>query len=489
MVSTTSSQTYESLNNLNRGPKQAVVIGGSIGALLAARALSNHFEQVTVIERDPRPTADQPHKGAPQGHHAHALLKSGENVLEKFFPGIIQSLGDKAQKTDFSADVRWFHHGAWKIRYDSQFYVSIQTRPALEDAVRSYVERIPNISFCYEASVEDLIVNDDTARVAGVLVRSGSAQKTDAIYADLVVDVGGRGSRTPQWLEKHGFAAPETTLVKIDLTYSSRTFEAPANRPTDWKLMIINGSAPAPTRASYIFPVGDKWLVTLAGYSGEKVPTDGDNFVEYTRGLARPDIYEAIKDLKPISDVKTYHYPAEQRRHYEKLTNFPAGLIVMGDAFCSLDPVFGQGMSATAKEALFLDELLTKDTQNGILNLTGFPQRFHKGLNSVLATPWLLATSEDFRFPKTEGKKPLGSVGMAVLHWYTGHIFSLSANDRQIHAAFARVMNLLAGPLPLFHPAIVFKVLRHAVQQALRRQSHTAADKPVGTFDRPATTA
>ncbi len=482
MVSTTSTQENDTFN---RGTKQAVVVGASIAALLAAKALSNHFENVTVIERDPRPMDDQPHRGAPQGHHAHALLKSGENVLEHFFPGIMKSMGDKHVEADFSDDVRWFHHGGWKVRYDSQFTINIQTRPVLEGTIRAHVEQLPNLSFCYETSVEDLIV-DKSGRIGGVLVRNGG-QQTNAIHADLVVDASGRGSRTPQWLEKHGFAAPETTLIKIDLTYASRFFEAPS-KPIDWKFMVINPYTPAETRAGYIIPVGDKWLVTLAGYNGEKTPVDGDQFVEFTRTLAQPDVYEAIKDLTPLTEVKTFHYPAEQRRHYEKLSQFPDGLIVMGDAFCSFDPVFGQGMSVSAKEALFLDQQLSREKQSATVNLAGFPQRFHKGLNSVVATAWLLSTSEDFRYPKTEGKKPLGSIGLAVLHWYTGHIFSLSATDKQVYATFVRVMNLLVGPLPLFHPAIVFKVLRRTVQQATRRQPARTAERSSGALDHPATT-
>lgn len=480
MISTSFAQEN---TKFNRGTKQAVVIGGSIAALLAARVLSNHFANVMVIERDLRPTDDLPHKGAPQGHHAHVLLKSGENVLEQLFPGIMKSMGEKSTPADFSADVRWFHHGDWKLRYDSQFIISSQTRPALEAAIRTRVERLPNVSFCYETSAEDFIVSDNLGRISGVLVRTGNAQMTTAIYGDLVVDASGRGSRTPLWLEKHGFVAPETTLVKIDLTYASRFFAAPEKPTNDWKFIVISPYAPAPTRAGYVFPYGNRWLVMYAGYNGDNIPEDGDSFIDYARTLARPDVYEAIKDLKPLTDMKTYRFPAEQRRHYEKLSRFPDGLIVMGDAYCSFDPVFGQGMSVSAKEALFLDQQLTREIQRATANLAGFPQRFHKGLSGLVATAWLLSTSEDFRYPKTEGKKPLGALGLTVMHWYIGHIFKLSATDKQVYGAFIRVMNLLDGPLPLFKPVIVLKVLRHAVKQATRRQSVDQTKRATGTFD------
>ncbi len=472
--------TSNSSDKQDKIAKQAVVIGGSMAALLAARALATHFERVVVIERDPRPEVALPRKGTPQSHHAHVLLKSGENVLDQFFPGLMDQLQTQGNRIDFSADVCWFHHGEWKLRYDSGFSLSIQTRPILESLIRHYVEAIPNVSFRYGCAVTDLIASEDKSRINGITIQTARTGKLEAVSADLVIDATGRCTKTAQWLETLGYPAPESTQIKIDLTYSSRLYAAPPAASGDWKLMVINPNPPDTTRAGYIFPLkGGMWLVTVAGYSNDRTPEFNDKFLDYTRGLAQPDLYEAIKDLKPLSDVKIYNFPAEIRYHYEALQRFPDGLIVMGDAFCSFDPVFGQGMSVAAKEALCLDEMLTQESRRSDPGLAGFPRRFHKRIATEIATPWLLATSEDFRYPKTQGKKPFG---LPILHWYTGHIFALSATDQQVYMAFGRVMHLLNGSAGLFQPAIALKVIGHALRGLVqRRRTHAADRRP----DRP----
>jgi hypothetical protein len=258
-------------------------------------------------------------------------------------------------------------------------------------------------------------------------------------------------------LESLGYAPPEETTVKINLSYTSRLYEKPANLPLDWRALLLNPTAPEHTRGGYVFEVeNNRWMVTLAGYSGEKMPTDDAEFLEYARSLMLPDVYEAIKDAKPITEPKTYRYTAEQLRHYDRLSRFPEGLIVMGDAFCSFDPIFGQGMSSSARQALALSELLGRMSPKE----AGFSRQFHRRVGKLIATPWLLATSEDLRFPKTEAARPFW---MPILHWYTAHIFRLTSTDEQVFRGFVQVMNLLDEPTVLFHPAIVAKVIGQAL--------------------------
>ena len=439
--------------------KLAVVIGASVAGLLAARVLSDHFKQVIVVERDPHPDSPIPRKGAPQGYHAHALLKSGELALEALFPGLIEDLIQKdARQIDFSGDVKWFHFGHWKMRAETGFSVMIQSRPLVEQTIRQRLEALGNISFYYGYTVEDVIASDDKTRVTGIRIQKADERSIrQDLSADLVVDAGGRGSKTPQWLESLGYKRASETRVKIDLSYSSQVFEAPATRTDDWKLLVLNPDIPNNTRAGYIFPIeNDQWLVTYGGYSGDKTPQTAETFVEYAQGLATLDVYEAIKGLKPVSDVKVFNVPTTVRHHYENLSRFPAGLIVMGDSFCAFDPVFGQGMSSAAKQAMTLQALLATD---GYQNTAAFSQAFHKRVSGVISTPWLLATSEDFRYPKTEGKK---AFFIPILHWYTGHIFALSATDTDVYNAFRSVMHLQSGPIALFKPGIVLKVLARA---------------------------
>ena len=445
--------------------KQAVVLGGSIAGLSAARALSPYFERVIVIERDEQPTETGPRKAVPQGHHAHALLKAGENVMDALFPGVMKDVVRAGgQRIDFSKDVRWFHGGHWKMRYESGFEIAVQSRPLLEQKIRERVEALGNVAFYYGYEVEAPRTSGDKSRITGVTARqmADRSHKVE-IDSDLLVDASGRGSKMPQWLTALDYTAPTEVRLKINLTYSTRVYQAPTNANFDFKALIINPQAPTIRRAGYIFPMeGNKWMVTLAGYDGDTTPRDNESFLEFTRTLARPDVYETLKTMTPLTDVKVFSVPHTARRHYEKLSRFPAGVVVMGDAMCAFDPVFGQGMSAATLEAQALSTLLARETA---ASLATFGKRFQKKAAQIVEVPWMLASSEDLRFPGTEGHR---SPIIPVLHWYTNHIFALSATDKEVFDAFRQAMHLIAGPQVLFKPTIVFKVLRRALSRPSR---------------------
>jgi 2-polyprenyl-6-methoxyphenol hydroxylase-like FAD-dependent oxidoreductase len=211
-----------------------------------------------------------------------------------------------------------------------------------------------------------------------------------------------------------------------------------------------------------------KWQVTLFGYIGDHPPHDDEGFLKFAEQLASPDIYEALQEATPLTDIKIYNVKEEVRRHYEKLQRFPEGLIVVGDAACSFDPVFGQGMTVAAKEALALSQLLQKS--NG--RLAGFPKKFHKRIARIIDIPWLLATSEIRRLPQVGGKRPLW---LKCLHWYNGNIFELSATVPEVYTSFLKVMHLTTGPQALFHPKIVWRVLKHSLRRKPGAARATAA--------------
>jgi len=443
-------------NKPNKKNECAVVIGGSIAGLAAARVLAKHFEKVVVIERDARPEGPNPRKGAPQGWHGHALLKSGEQAMEQLFPGVVDDLMENgAHKIDFSEDTKWFHFGRWKMRYPSDFSIMFQSRPLVEHVIRKRVEALTNVTFHYGHAAEALITSEDKSHVIGLYAEDAeNRSKQLCVSADLVVDASGRGSKVPQWLEKLNYARPEQTVVKIDLSYSSRVFEAPSAPLGDWKALVLNPLLGKSMRAGYVFPLeNNQVLITLAGYSGDRSPQTNETFLEYAQGLAMPDVYNVIKALKPLTDVKSYSVPIIHRNHYEKLKHLPAGLVVMGDAFCGFDPVFGQGMSVAVREAVILDQMLT---QGSISQSTRFVRQFYAGIAKALAAPWMLTSSEDFRLPKTEGKR---SFILPLLHWYSGRVFLLSASDKEVYSAFRDVMHMLRGPAHLFKPSIIAKVL------------------------------
>jgi 2-polyprenyl-6-methoxyphenol hydroxylase-like FAD-dependent oxidoreductase len=455
--------TRTQLSQGTRCGQHAVVIGSSMAGLLAARVLSDHFAQVTICERDPAPADTQARKGVPQGAHIHALLRSGQLVIEDLFPGLVEELVTAGTTpADLSADVCWFHHGHWKIRYPSNFPMLCQSRPFLEWHVRRRLASFPNITWHDDTAVVDVLTTTDRTRVTGVQLQSthNGASRAE-LAADLIVDASGYGSRLPEWLTALQYPRSQESTLKIRLTYASRFYQPPVDATRDWLVMMLYPKAPETTRAGYIFPVeGQRWIVTLAGYVGDTPPHDEAGFLEYARGLPQPDIYSAIREAKPLSEIKTYHVPEETRRHYEKLTRFPDGLIAVGDAVCRFDPIFGQGMSVAAKEARILAQMLRTEARHGNQALRGFPLRFLKAIAKVIDVPWSLATGEGCRYPQAEGTRPFG---VAFLQWYVAQLFALSATRADVYGPFMQVLNLLKDPPALFAPTIVWQVLKRSL--------------------------
>lgn len=435
--------------------EHALVIGASMAGLLAARVLSDYFERVTIVERDPLPTTADTRKGVPQGNHVHLLMIKGANTISDLFPDLFNELqADGSLEVSPTQDFRWYHFGCWKQQFPGDLRAHSQSRPLLEYHIRRRVTALENVTIIDNCEVISLQSTDDHAAITGVHLRHrGNGQTEEDVQAQLVVDASGRGSQTLRWLGELGYPTVEETTVKVDVGYATRLYRRPANAPSDWKMLGIYPDAHSRKRVGYCFSIEDnKWIATLSGYHGDHPPADDAGFLDFARNLAQPDIYESIKDAEPLSPVAIHKFPANRHRHYERLSRLPDSLIVVGDAFCSLNPVYGQGMTIAALEAVTLRDILSR--AHG--NLTGFPLSFQKALARVIQIPWMLTTSEDFRYPETEGKRP---VGLSLLQAYTERVSWLTARDPFATRTFYEVLNMLAEPSALFHPRLVFPAL------------------------------
>lgn len=441
--------------------QNAIVIGGSIAGLLAGRVLADHFAQVTIIERDALDEEATSRKGVPQGRHGHGLLNRGLNIMTDLFPDLFTDLlASGATCMDMGADLRWYQFGHWKTHAQSAIMTYSQSRPLLEAKIRTHVKALPNVRFMDQCDVAALQVDGDGSHITGVQVahRDGSGL-SETLSAELVVEAGGRGSRMPQWLADLGYGRVEESAVKVDVGYASRIYRRPANAPTDWQGMMITPKPPTETRLGLILPIeGDRWMVSLCGWHHDYPPSDEAGFLEFARGLPVPDFYNAIRDAEPLEPVATHKLPSNLRRHYERLPRFPEGLAVLGDALCSFNPIYGQGMSTSALDAMALDACLRQQAaRQPAGDISGFANRFRKQVAAVIANPWMMATGEDFRYPQTEGQRP---PGLGLLHWYTGQIHALTASDSTVLLQFLHVMNMLKAPTALFAPPIAWRVLR-----------------------------
>ncbi|MBY0095844.1 FAD-dependent oxidoreductase [Mesobacillus maritimus] len=431
--------------------KKAIVIGGSIAGILTAKVLSDFFHEVVMIEKDIALDYPTIRKGVPQGAHGHALLKSGEEILEKLFPGFIEELlAAGSVASDFSQDISWYHHGSWKVSHYSGIRTVQQSRPFLEYHLQRRLKMIQNIQYIDGAKVLQLLTTENHSKVSGVVYQDLEGIVTE-LEAEVVVDSSGAASLTPQWLSKLGLPSPEKTEVKVDLHYASRIYQSLSPIENKWKGLLVYPNPPKQTFGGGIYRIEDnKWMVTLFGYGMEKPVTTAESFLEHAASLDHLPIYEAIKNGIPASDVSVYQFPKLRRFHYEKHRQLPNGLVVIGDAFCRIDPVFAQGMSLSALEASALQSVLVQCQQNQSLN--NISKMAHRGFSKVLMVPWLIALVEDFRFVHTRGKKLFG---LSVIQSFIKKVVLACAHDKQVYEQFISVLHLKAHPVTLFSPKVL----------------------------------
>ena len=437
----------------------AVVLGGGIAGLLAARVLRDHFERVTLVERDDLETGDVPRRGVPQGRHAHGLLAGGAQVLWRLFPGLREELvADGALLHDLTRDSRFYGLGGYQLRYESGLEGVFLTRPMLEGHLRRRVLALPGIAPLLGYRAESLIAVDggrEGKHAGGVVLGRGGGRRE--ARAELVVDATGRGPHAPAWMEALGYARPAEETIAIGVGYTTRRYR---RRPADLDgdaLALTHAQPPGGLRAGFAFPIeGDEWIVTLTGWLNDHAPVDEAGFRAYARSLAAPDIAELIERATPLDDGAVYKFPASVRRRWERLQRVPDGYLTIGDALCSFNPVYGQGMTAAAMEADALGAALSAAAGRR----RGFPARYYRRVAKVVDVPWSLAAGADFAFPGTTGTK---APGTDAINWYIGHVRRAMAYDQTVTQAFVEVGNLLRPPAALFAPSILLRVLRAAL--------------------------
>ncbi len=431
----------------------AVVVGGSMAGLLAARVLSDHFERVTIVERDLFPEGNDNRKGVPHARHAHALLPRGFMIMARLFPGLPEELvSDGAIASDIPAESLRYQLGGYRVRFSIGRKSLLMSRPFLEGHIRRRVRSLANVTVLEGHAVTGLLSDGASGRVGGVTVqRREEGAPGQRLDADLVVDAGGRGSRAAAWLEEMGYERPSEERIEIGVGYTTRVFRSRPEDLSGVKFVIIE---PTPGRERSIGAMfrmeRDRWIVTLGGWLGERAPTDEAGFVEFARNLPAPDIHEVIKDAEPLGEAVKYNFPANLRRRYERLRKLPEGYLVTGDALCSFNPIYGQGMSVAALEAETLEGCLKESHED-------LPLRFYRRVSKVVDTPWKLAARADFAHTGVTGSRTLTT---GIVNWYVGQVRRAITRDEEVCRAFTMVTGLLEPPSALFRPKIALRVLR-----------------------------
>jgi 2-polyprenyl-6-methoxyphenol hydroxylase-like FAD-dependent oxidoreductase len=463
------------------GRRHAVVVGGSLAGMLAARVLAEHFDRVTLLERDRLPEAPVARKGLPQGRHAHALLERGRRALERFLPGLTGELVRAgAEPLDFTRDVAWLGPCGWYARFAGDLLLLAATRGLIDWAVRRRVAALPNVCIHQGADVAGLVCGwRDPARVAGVRLRSHPADDDGSpggltTVADLVVVADGRNSRLPEWLAALGYEPPAETVVNSFQGYASRLYRPPAGFVPAWKALYIQQAPPGDPRGGLLSPVeGGRWLVSLIGGDGDYPPTDEAGFLAFARSLRSPALYEAIAGAEPLTPIAGQRATENRLRHYDRLGQFPDGVVAVGDAACAFNPVYGQGMSAAALGAEVLDGWLREGSSHGA---PGRGRVFQRRLARATAAAWRLSAGADYGFRTTLGP-PQGRVARLTGGYLAG-VMGAATRRPWVRRRLAEVLHLLRPPAALFGPG----VLAHVAWDQLtgRADAGDASATPLG---------
>nr|WP_155074304.1 FAD-binding monooxygenase [Streptomyces taklimakanensis] len=425
-----------------------------MAGLLAARVLSDHHAEVLLVDRDRLVDTAGPRRGVPHGRHAHGLVGRGQQVLEELFPGLTEDMrAAGAEPGDFGRDCHWYFNGRRIAPVETGLVSIPATRPVLEERVRRRVQAIPTVRFLEEHDILGLEATADRTRITGARVQAraaGGAPRT--LDADLVVDTTGRGSRTPVWLEELGYERPEEERIGIDLAYTTRHYRLSRDPLGDGQA-IIPAATPGHPRGGLFYRVpgtGDQYELSLTGILGDHPPTDPEGFLEYARSLPVPDIHEAIVDGEPLDDPVMFRYPASVWRHYERLRRFPRGLLVMGDAVCSFNPVYAQGMTVAALEALELRRHLERDP-------VPRAAAFFRGVATGIKAPWELAAGSDLGYSGVAGRR---TPKVRAINAYVAMLQDAAVHDPELSRAFIRVAGLVDPPQALLRPRTFLRVLR-----------------------------
>lgn len=435
-----------------------------MAGLLAAAVLSEHYRTVTVVERDALPAGAANRRGVPQGRHVHGLLGRGGHVIDELLPGFLkQWAADGGEALDDGNFARFYVSigGHLVVRsgitQQPEAVMYLSSRPFLEYQVRRRVLALPNVTLLAGHDVVDLTADPAGTRVTGVTVANREAGETRCLTTDLVVDATGRGSRTPAFLERVGYGRPPEDHVTMRTCYASQQLRMASEAVEP--MVVIGAEIGRNTGMFLSHYEGDHWMFTAWGMLGQEPPDDLPGMIASIEAFAPAHIVAALRRGQPVGEVTRHRMPSSQWRRYDKLSRFPDGLLVTGDAISSFNPVYGQGMTVAALDALALRQTLRGGTRD-------LARRYFRTAAKSIAVAWRMAAENDLSFPGVTGKRSLRT---RLANRCTDWVLTACESDQLVAERFFRVTNLYDPPSRLARPSFVLGVMKANLHRSPER--------------------
>jgi 2-polyprenyl-6-methoxyphenol hydroxylase-like FAD-dependent oxidoreductase len=454
----------------------AVVVGGSLAGMSAARVLSDFVDTVTIVERDAYPAAHDFRPGVPQARHVHNLQVRGLQEFEGFFPGFERRMRQcGAVPVESGWDVATLSPTGWSRRSHTGLWQVYASRPLIESTVLELCQGLRKVTFLQRAEVTALRAAGETDRYCtGVEILSRDDGKALTLKADLVVDARGAHSSAVEWLRQLGLESPEDEIVDGYNGYSSRWYRQEQDWPPEWwwKVVFLRMATREQPYVVAFFPIeNQRWLLSYIGVNKEYPPSREDQFTSALAKLASPVIHEMVRRMEPLSPVYPSRATRNRWRHYERWRKPLGRFIAIADAACSYNPRFGQGMSAAAVSVRVLKDCLVR---YGISN-PRLPVKFFSAQARFQRTPWLFAAADDLRFPATLGTR---SASVHVFNWYRLRLAACS-NER-VGTRLSEVTQFVRPMSSLFKSQIVLRVAVAMIRRQIKEIRGQAPSPGIG---------
>ena len=420
--------------------QRAVVIGAGMGGLATAGALARYFDRVEILERDGLTASAGSRSGTPQDRHPHGLLAGGLRALDQIFPGYKRDLAAAgAVPVSFARDVQFEHPDVGVLpKRDFGIPVLCATRPLIELVLRRRAETLANIALRPASRVIGIVPAAGGAGMRGVQFVNGSG-RWETLDADLVVDASGRGAPTLTLLDDR----PQMTEIGVDISYATAVVEIPPDATTEWKAVLTLPDPPHLALHAIIVPTEDgRWITAIADHSATAWIETWGAFLEASRLLITPTVYNALRYAQPPEGIRHYRFPVSTWKHFERLPRLPRGVLPVADALCRFNPIHGQGMSSAAKQARLLQDVLSRAAASPD-PIAALQSGFMSEVASVLETPWMMSTSADLAFPQTRGERP---DNFTEAREFEAALFRAAVADPVVHRAMTEVAQLLQEP-------------------------------------------